>query len=147
MTLGLAVLALGFTVAALAGIPALVENRTVGDVVVIVGFAVGVVGGVLMLTALPASRRNRADLHRAREADIDDLMVKRRRIVAQQQSHRTQIQRIESAILMRTTLRASGDVSDEMANRRTLEIELINLDADLAMNANDLKRLGISVSE
>ena len=145
LTVAVTLLTLGLAVAALAGIPALVENRAIGDVVVECGLALAVAGIVLGVTAIPGARRSRAETKRNHQADIDDLIVKRQRIIAQRRSAQQRLDSLSSAILMRGALRASGDVSNEVAERRVLEVELINHDADLATNANDLKRLGYTV--
>lgn len=153
MTLGLAVLALGATVAALAGIPALIENRSVGDVVVIVGLAVAVVGGVIMLSGIPAHRRTRDDMKRHRQADIDDLYAKRDRILAQLDSVRSQIEDLDRVKMLRpissVALSALGtepaSATEERAERRALETERINFGAELALNTNELARVGIIV--
>jgi len=46
VTTALWIVSAGLVIAALTGIPALIENRSVGDVVVVVGFAVAIAGGV-----------------------------------------------------------------------------------------------------
>lgn len=140
-------LTLGLGIAALAGIPALIENRSVGDVVVVVGLAVALAGGVVLLTGIPGQRRARDEVRRVRQAQIDDAMTKRERILAQQALANAQHKRVTSSIRMRMTIGASGDEREHFAEARALEVELINLDAELAMNANELRRLGIEVSE
>jgi hypothetical protein len=149
MTLGLAIVALGFAIAALAGIPALIENRTIGDIVVVVGLAVALSGGVIMLTGVPAQRRSRAKLERIHRADIDDLMVRRNRIMLQLAANRTQWEELDRIIRLRSmsptiAMRAGSSDSSRQdeVERRALEVERINLKAELDFNGNDLRRLG-----
>lgn len=154
MTLGFSVLAVGLGVAALAGIPALIENRNVGDVVVVVGLAVALAGGAIMLSSIPAQRRNRAEAQRNREADLADLYAKRDRILAQLTTVRGQIEHLDrmamSGRLASTALAALGtertDDVERRAERRALEVERINLEADLAFNTNELARAGVTVA-
>lgn len=144
VTLGLAILGLGFGLAALAGLPVLIDNRTVGDVVVVTGFALAVAGLIVGLTGIPAEfkawRRRKAD----RAADVANLKVKRRRI-----------QHTKADALVRLT-EAREELKKHMADRhadaqareqrktvRTIELENLIIDANLDFNTNEFSRHGI----
>ena len=153
VTLGLAVLALGLALAALAGIPALIENRSIGDIAVVVGLAVAVAGLAVGLTGIPAelraSKRRQEDESRRlanKEADRANLRVKRRRI-----------QHTKSDVLVRLTeareeleeIRRADDrfaLRDKKREIRDLELENIIIEANLDFNANEFMRNGMDVA-
>jgi|GEM_PF-3251926 len=69
------------------------------------------------------------------------MSAKRDRIAAQLANVNERIRRIDSAILMRTNLKSSVERSGDLAMRRLLEVERIDLKAEFAANANDCRRL------
>jgi hypothetical protein len=152
VTLGLAVLALGLALAALAGIPALIENRSIGDIAVVVGFAVAVAGLVVGLTGIPAEirasrRRKEDDAQRLadKEADRANLQVKRRRI---QHTKADVLVRLTEAREELERIRLTNDSSalrDKQLQIRDLELENIIAEANLDFNANEFKRNGMDV--
>ncbi|GAB3410972.1 hypothetical protein GCM10027515_31940 [Schumannella luteola] len=155
MTVAITLLTIGLAVAALAGIPALVDNRSVGDVVVICGLALAAGGVAVGLTAIPGVRRARVAVERNRRADVDDLTAKRQRIQAQMLGVQEEIRKADASLMISSlhamTLRASGTAPrehlDAEADRRALRVELINLRAELHMNENDFARLGAEVPD
>ncbi|TFC21387.1 hypothetical protein [Cryobacterium glucosi] len=144
LTLGLAILALGFGLAALAGIPAMIENRSVGDIAVVSGLALADAGFVVGLTGIPAEirawRRQKAD----RAADIANLKVKRRRI---QHTKADVLIRLEEAHTdlekYRADRRAQAQTREQQKYLRAIELEDLIIEANLDFNSNDFIRHGV----
>ncbi|WZH35475.1 MAG: hypothetical protein PIR02_11885 [Microbacterium enclense] len=129
MTVALSVLTLGLAIAALAGLPALIENREVGDVVVIVGFAVAIVGVLLVILAVPGQRRETGKLKSNDAIELAKLGAERRRL----------------ASTARQTERAIDEVGwgDAAPEGMRLKTALIELEAALEVNAAEFRRYGI----
>lgn len=152
VTLGLAVMALGLGLAALAGIPAMIENRTAGDVAVVVGLSLAGAGFVLGLTGIRAELRAwevRKEEARRREAnkvaDAANLKVKRRRI---QHTKVDTLVRLTEARHLVEVYRSDGDAEalrDQAREVRSLELENVMVDANLDFNANEFTRHGLDV--
>lgn len=147
-TVALAVLTLGLAVAALAGIPAFIENRSVGDVVVIVGFAVAIVGVLLVVLAIPGQRRENGKLKRDAAVDVEKLRVERRRLHSTRARTVDALRREESSLAMRIPIRAGllgpDPTPDIRAEIERLKTALIELDASIEFNAAEFKRHGIT---
>jgi hypothetical protein len=150
MTVALSVLGLGLAVAALAGIPAFIENRIAGDVAALAGFAIAIVGSVLLLSAIPGQRRQNAELKAGRaaiarnaEIDADQLRIERRRLFARKS---TILAKIGDAMANRDSWEMLGSRSrarDYAVEVKGLEAESADLEAQIEMNANELWRLGV----
>ncbi|MGN7187519.1 hypothetical protein [Microbacterium enclense] len=147
MTVALTVLSLGLTVAALAGIPSLIENRLVGDVVMVVGFGAAAVGGVLVATAIPGQRRANKLIAANRLIDVDQLRIERRRLLESKADVLSRLFDVtalhEAAQMANQTTRARIAMHD----KRRLELESFNLETDIQKNANEFRRLGMEPSE
>jgi len=147
------ILAIGLGIAALAGIPALITNRDVGDVVMVVGFGVAFGGLVLGLLAIPGqirafSRRDDASEKRKRDeqSEVDALDAQRARIKAQLKNVRDRKRDAENGRLLSTTLiTGRGDRErGYLETIRALELEESTLVAELEANAIQLSRHGIA---
>jgi hypothetical protein len=145
VTLGLAVIAIGFGLAALAGIPALIENRSVGDVVVAVGFAVALGGIVVGVTGIPAEirawRRHKAD----GAATVANLKVKRRRIQHTKVDALVRLTEARQAVEGSRALGDMGPMREHLKTVRGLELENVIVEAELDFNANEFRRHGVDV--
>jgi hypothetical protein len=141
MTVAITVLTLGLAVAALAGIPAFVDN-TVGGVVTIVGFAIAVVGLLLVLLAIPSQRKANQQIRRDKEFEVRQLAVERARLLELRRDieSRLMMARVsrDAVSFLSQQQRADGPVAD-------LERESIDINAQLAKNANELRRLGADI--
>jgi hypothetical protein len=148
------ILAIGLGIAALAGIPAFITNREVGDVVMVVGFAVAFGGFVLGLLAIRGqirafSQRNDANEERERDeqAEIDALHAQRARIGVQLQSVRDRKRDAENARGLNITMITGRDERTRgyLETIRALELEEGTLLAELEANAIQLSRHGVTV--
>lgn len=149
MTVALAVLGFGLAVAALAGIPALIENRTVGDIATIVGFAVALIGVALLLFAIPGQRSQNGELavgrsavKRNAEIDVDQLRIARRRLVDRKSTVLASLADAQATVTsweMNGSRRRAAEYGAEV---KRLEVESADLEAELDTNANEFRRLG-----
>ncbi|MGW9627641.1 hypothetical protein [Microbacterium sp. NPDC055521] len=135
MTVAFSVLGLGLAVAALAGIPALIENRTVGDVVVVIGFAVAIIGLGLVFFAIPGQLKQNSALKKGEEFEIERLKVDRRRL-------KTLLGHAEArlgaaSMTIRSATLAMHGGTDDMSKLRA---EVAELKAALENNAIELRR-------
>ncbi len=156
MTVALSVLGLGLAVAALAGIPAFVENRAIGDAMTVAGFAVTAVGLVLVLLAAPGQRRQNRFIERSTKVDIEQLKVERRALLrtkaeilprlveARKYEERTRTDRIMAGnrLNAREELRlveGENSVNEDSLERNTNEFARIGIDdPDKGLNNRDL---------
>ena len=151
MTLGLTTLALGFAIAALASIPALIENRVVGDIVVVVGLAVAFAGAVLVLTAIPGAQALRRDRQRSIDAQVAVLRVRRERILEDQLMLQANLIELDAKAIGGTGrakfggMLGNGSTPEYKKAKDDLKREFYNLRAELAVNTVELKALGVEL--
>ena len=137
MTVGVTVLAIGLAVAALAGIPGLVENRAVGDIIMLCGLFIAIVGLVLVFSAVRGQWSATAQLKRSQAIDIKQLQLELRSLRIQ----RTALTgRIKSA-------KAKPREPDNMRLLTALAVELNGIEIALTRNANEFERLEVEPSE
>lgn len=142
MTVAVTVLTFGFAIAALAGIPALIENRSVGDVVVVIGFAVAIVGLVLLFAAIPGQRDKNGAIKGNEQFEVDRLRVERRRLKTLLQHAQT---RLSSASM---TVRSSAfSLNGGGQDILQLRGEVADLESALENNAIELRRRGAEPGE
>lgn len=140
MTVALAVLTLGLAIAALAGIPALIENRTVGDIVVIIGFSVAVVGGLLVALATHGQRAQNKAIKGSADFEVQQLRAERRRLTSLLNSANGRLSSA-SMVMRSATLAITGDQDLHQLRR-----DVADLTADLEKNAIEIRRRGAEVN-
>lgn len=144
MTFAVAVLTIGLAVAALAGIPTFIENRSIGDVVVVVGFALAVVGLALVALAIPSQRAENKKLKLSAEIDIEQLRIQRRHLWSRKMDS---LAIFGEAQLDRDASRQARLVNRAAMAEETIEqLRITNADLDLALNtnANEFRRHGMT---
>lgn len=149
MTVALSVLGLGLAVAALAGIPAFIENRAIGDVAMLGGFSVAIVGVVLVALAIPGQRRQNAELadgraavRRNAEIDVDQLRIVRRRLVDRKATVLAKLGETQATLEAWRMTGSIARVTEQHEIVKRLEVESADLEAELDTNANEFRRLG-----
>ena len=147
------ILAIGLGIAALAGIPALITNRDVGDVAMVIGFAVafgGLVLGILAISGQSRAFSDRDDASAKRKRDeqseVDALHAQRARINAQLRNVRDRKRDAENGQLLSVTLITGRSDRERgyLETIRALELEESTLVAELEANAIQLSRRGVA---
>ena len=142
--MALSVLGLGLAIAALAGIPAFVENRVIGDVLTVAGFAVAAVGAILVGFALPGQRRQNNALERSTKVDVEQLKVARRALFRTKADVLTRLSEARDyEERTRTERHLSGSRLHARESLRVVELENGVVEDDIERNTNEFKRLGI----
>lgn len=140
MTVAVAVLTFGLAVAALAGIPAFIENRAVGDIAMLVGFAIALMGFALLLFAIPGQRRQNGALKVNDAFEVERLRVERRRLGSLLRHAQA---RLSSATMM---VRPSALLNGGGADVGELRVEVADLEAAMQNNEIELRRRGADPS-
>lgn len=140
MTVASVVATIGLAIAALAGIPALVENRSIGDVSVVVGLSIAAGGIVLALLSIPGQVRAVRQIGADRRAAIEYAKAAMR-LAAVEKS--TVVAQLSNA--SRLTVRGLTDGTQAEIAR--LQLENVRVDASYQRAVIELGRHGLTVDE
>lgn len=142
MTVAVSVLTVGLAVAALSGIPSFVETRVLGDVMMVLGFAIALVGAFLVLLAVPGQRHENGVLRRNAEIDADQLRIERSRLWSRKADVLAQLADAETT-LQAALMADRKDISAPVrAKIKDLQTQSSDLEAALSKNANEFRRFG-----
>lgn len=147
MTVAISVLTIGLAVAALAGIPSLIENRAIGDGFMIGGFAFAILGVVLVGTAIPSQIRENRKIKTNADVDVDQLRIERHRLLVVKADVASRLFNVSAEYEATRMAGQTNRAGMALRSMRALEIENANLEAQIATNANEFRRLGVEPTE